>query len=671
VGGGELGVKEIFSNACGREKVSTYETGTFAESDLPPVIVFCTTMADNARAPVYLPTYKLGDEGQPNHLNASISREAAAIKAKALIVGDAAFIKRSDLKWTYAILTERIEGEPVVLRFEVDKERNRKSFPEAQWGKYVRVIHVDEAELARLKVEAGEMVAPDEEKVESVGDESKLSFKTGKTFFSIMTRPPKKEAKKEIATESKPDEAIKEVAPTEDIKSEVVEIKKDLSLEAISEQPTNSTECPSVGGKSLKSTSSKRSIRFLKGLATNQRTKKDEDTKTKITKIEEEVKPESTPAQKQHETVVATSETVAAISASPETITSPEEPEFPEARMDEVDNTKENSSPEKEEPRDDAPSRSVFSPLVIARSNDSSVRSKLSKLGSKIMNGMTPPVLKETEELSEPPCHNTTSTKSCDLNWVDTEAWEVDYDKAPTDLFQALEARQFCYVESMYDQQNVQFNKECKTWVVARGQKKDQLRFRALPLHAALVFGAPDDLVTKIFTSYPLAARGRDVKGRLPIHLAMEHNASDLIVNLIIEAFPKGIFVIDKKSKTPLDYIKDDMARGQLKKNTLLIVSAKVEEERAKWELEKAESLAKQRLALTSDTEFIKPIIEKVTQKLEYDCTIKLSLVEENYKREMEAMKKLYESETKALLDGFEAKLTYERKMKYIKGSAQ
>jgi hypothetical protein len=151
----------------------------------------------------------------------------------------------------------------------------------------------------------------------------------------------------------------------------------------------------------------------------------------------------------------------------------------------------------------------------------------------------------------------------------------------------------------------------------------------------------------------------------------MEHNASDLIVNLIIEAFPKGIFAIDKKSKTPLDYIKDDMARGQLKKNTLLIVSAKVEEERAKWELEKAESLAKQRLELASDTEFIKPIIEKVTQEVEYDYTIKLSLAEENHKSEMEAMKKLYESETQALLDGFEAKLTYERKMKYIKGTAQ
>ena len=655
------------------ERFEGGDRGESVDSIMPPLIVGITTTdnMDVARAPVYLPTYKLGDEGQPNHLNASISREVAAVEAKSLIVGDAAFIKRSDLKWTYAILTERIESEPIVLRFEVDKERNRKSFPEAQWGKYVRVIHVDEAELARLKIAAGEMVAPEEEKVESVGDESKLSFKTGKSFFSIMTRPPKKEAKKEIATEVKPAEATKEVAPTEDIKAEAVEIKKDLSLEAISEQPTNSTDSPSVGGKSLKSTSSKRSIRFLKGFTTNVGasfvgTKKDEETKAEITKIEEKVTVESAPAQEQPETVVE-------ISASPEAISSPEEPASPEERTDEVDNTKENSSPEKEEPRDDAPSRSVFSPLVIARSNtdDSSVKSKLSKLGTKIKNGMTPPVPKETEVVSEPPPNNTASTKSCDINWVDTEAWEVDYDKAPTDLFQALEARQFCYAESMYNQQNVQFNKECKTWVVARGQKKDQLRFRALPLHAALVFGAPDDLVKNIFTSYPLAARGRDVKGRLPIHLAMEHNASDLIVNLIIEAFPKGIFAIDKKSKTPLDYIKDDMARGQLKKNTVLIVSAKVEEERAKWELEKAESLAKQRLELASDTEFIKPIIEKVTQEVEYDYTIKLSLAEENHKSELEAMKKLYESETQALLDGFEAKLTYERKMKYIKGTAQ
>ena len=70
----------------------------------------------------------------------------------------------------------------------------------------------------------------------------------------------------------------------------------------------------------------------------------------------------------------------------------------------------------------------------------------------------------------------------------DPAAREVDYDKNPTDLFQALEAKQFVYADEMFKQVNYQFTRECKTWVVARGTIKDssQLRFRALPLHAAL-----------------------------------------------------------------------------------------------------------------------------------------------------------------------------------------
>ena len=60
----------------------------------------------------------------------------------------------------------------------------------------------------------------------------------------------------------------------------------------------------------------------------------------------------------------------------------------------------------------------------------------------------------------------------------------------------------------MYNEAIIRFTNDCKTWVVTRGQKEDQLRFRASPLHAALVFGAPDDLVMKIYNSYPLAAGG-------------------------------------------------------------------------------------------------------------------------------------------------------------------
>merc|ERR1712194_356310 len=153
--------------------------------------------------------------------------------------------------------------------------------------------------------------------------------------------------------------------------------------------------------------------------------------------------------------------------------------------------------------------------------------------------------------------------------WFDPEASEVDYDKNPTDLFQALEARQFSYAEEMFKQVNKKFTKDCKTWVVARGQKKkkeSQLRFRALPLHPALVFGATDDMIVKILNAYPLATRGRDIKGRLPIHLAMEHDASEQVVCLILEAFPKGFFAKDKKDMAPLDYVDGNMKRAEMKK---------------------------------------------------------------------------------------------------------
>jgi hypothetical protein len=246
--------------------------------------------------------------------------------------------------------------------------------------------------------------------------------------------------------------------------------------------------------------------------------------------------------------------------------------------------------------------------------------------------------------------------------WFDTEACEVDYDKNPTDLFQALEAREFLYANSMFKQSSLQFTKDCKTWVVARGQQQNQLRFRALPLHAALVFGAPDELVMKILNAYPLATRGRDVKGRLPIHLAMEHNASEEVAALIIEAFPKGMFAIDKKKMAPLDYINGNMGRVHMKKYLPLIIAAKVEGERAKWEIELAKTLEELKVSLKSDTEFMKPIVEAVTEDVENTYAGKLSLVENNYQKEIELMRKKYDSETQALLDGFEVKMNFERK---------
>jgi hypothetical protein len=455
--------------------------------------------------PIYLPTYNLGDEGKANHFNAATTREVAADEAKSLTVGDAAFIRRSDRKWTYAVVTEKVDGESSVLKFEVDPS-NHKIFPENQWGKYIRIIHVEEDELIRLKVEAGvEDVMINEEIMETTGD-----------------------------------------VVQKDDHGDSVEAGSDGK-----EESTNKHDQDAL-----------------------------EDDDNDVDGEEEGVKEEAVEAEPNQD----------ALAAAPRSILSM-------FRLDtfipSIQSKTESSV--KEEKDEESPPLEPTSPAISSAVNNDD--------DHVVINTSSPP-----------------SSPRVDLQWGELEAFEVDYEVAPTDLFQAIEARQYEYAELMYNEANTRFTKDCKTWVVTRGQKEDQLRFRALPLHAALVFGVPDDLVMKIYNSYPLAARGRDVRGRLPIHLAMEHNASSTIVSMLIEAFPKGIFATDKKDMTPLDYIDDStntVARVQMKKEIKLIIAAKVEDERAKYEIALAEALAAQREALTSsdaniiDTESIKPTSEE------------------------------------------------------------
>eukprot|EP00984_Skeletonema_dohrnii_P017129 scaffold7730_cov78-Skeletonema_dohrnii-CCMP3373.AAC.1 len=93
--------------------------------------------------PISLEEYSIGDKAKLNDLfSLDISREDAALEAKSLEVGDAAFILRSDYNWTYAVVIDKtaVPDGQSSLRFEVGADKSRKTFFEAQWGKYVRVI---------------------------------------------------------------------------------------------------------------------------------------------------------------------------------------------------------------------------------------------------------------------------------------------------------------------------------------------------------------------------------------------------------------------------------------------------------------------------------------------------------------------------------------------------
>ena len=100
-----------------------------------------------------LPEYILGQEGKPIDMIEESSRMSAQLAVASLLRQfDAAFIRRSDGKWTYAILAEKIMGKEdpgedgrrglgsSKLRFVVDVNGSTKNFLVKKWGVCVRLV---------------------------------------------------------------------------------------------------------------------------------------------------------------------------------------------------------------------------------------------------------------------------------------------------------------------------------------------------------------------------------------------------------------------------------------------------------------------------------------------------------------------------------------------------
>mmetsp|Transcript_31329 Transcript_31329/g.63115 ORF Transcript_31329/g.63115 Transcript_31329/m.63115 type:complete len:685 (-) Transcript_31329:1503-3557(-) len=121
--------------------------------------------------------YSVGDEANLMDFSVDISKEDAAFEANSLEVGDAAFILRSGGKWTYAIIIDKamVSDGQYALRFEVGADNSRKTFMEAQWGKYVRVIKATNSTAAESNAATVMATDPDLSYYESDSDEETLN----------------------------------------------------------------------------------------------------------------------------------------------------------------------------------------------------------------------------------------------------------------------------------------------------------------------------------------------------------------------------------------------------------------------------------------------------------------------------------------------------------------
>ncbi|KAL3790497.1 hypothetical protein ACHAW5_005093 [Stephanodiscus triporus] len=125
--------------------------------------------------------------------------------------------------------------------------------------------------------------------------------------------------------------------------------------------------------------------------------------------------------------------------------------------------------------------------------------------------------------------------------------FECDYDTNPTELYLAVQRKDW---EAAVERAAT-FPQEASTWV-SRKEADGKLRWRLLPLHAAIIFRAPERIISALLSAFPQGAACKDDQGMLPLHLAFRNGCDEDIVDLLLMAYPQSIDVQDRKGRTPM-----------------------------------------------------------------------------------------------------------------------
>lgn len=184
---------------------------------------------------------------------------------------------------------------------------------------------------------------------------------------------------------------------------------------------------------------------------------------------------------------------------------------------------------------------------------------------------------------------------------------EADYDVSPTELYVAIESKEWDKALGIIEEEKSKNIKQLQSmvWVFRREKfESDIMRWRMLPLHAALFFRAPFKLVKALVESNEEGVKEQDDVGMLPLHIAFKNYADDEVIGLLVSKYSLAAGVRDKKNKIPVDYTKStsspergaiirSYSRGLIEAEGKHIDALKREIERLKSEMKvlKAENL--------------------------------------------------------------------------------
>ena len=122
---------------------------------------------------------------------------------------------------------------------------------------------------------------------------------------------------------------------------------------------------------------------------------------------------------------------------------------------------------------------------------------------------------------------------------------ERDFDKNPTELYLALSRKDWnaavarCKLHA----------EESRIWIYRYESDGKTLRWKLLPIHAAIIFCAPAETVDALLQANPDSIVAQDDQGMLPLHLAIRMGSSEMIVSMLATA--ATVDAKDRKGRTP------------------------------------------------------------------------------------------------------------------------
>lgn len=201
--------------------------------------------------------------------------------------------------------------------------------------------------------------------------------------------------------------------------------------------------------------------------------------------------------------------------------------------------------------------------------------------------------------------HDTRDDDNIDRNIHAGKILECDYDTTCTKLYKMIEGKKWDEILYFLESSKWYFDTtvftsmffgsgpdprfvESRTWVTALDEM-GSVRWCQLPLHAAITFHAPFEVIKKLVEIYPESIRCADDQDMLPLHYAFRFGSEDKVLAYILEEFPAATKKRALRERLPLD-----MAHYSTKPERGLIIDCYVEtalaDARAEWEAEREDA---------------------------------------------------------------------------------